>query len=91
MTYNGWTNYETWVLYTHLTNDEGLYHGAVQAAREGPEVLRERVLDTLDNLVAVAGDRVGSSDPVLSLLRDLMLTSLQNVSWGELAEALKEE
>ena len=91
MDYYGWSNYETWILYTHLTNSEQLYHGAAQAAQEGADTLRERVLDTLDNLLAMTGDRIGPTHPVLTLLRDLMLTSLQKVDWRELAEALEEE
>jgi hypothetical protein len=47
MTYNGWTNRETWALNLWLTNDQGLY-----------EMTRERVAEALKNATAPEGIRV---------------------------------
>jgi hypothetical protein len=47
MTYNGWTNRETWALNLWLTNDQGLY-----------EMTRERVAEALKNATVPEGIRV---------------------------------
>ena len=33
-TYNGWTNYETWLVNLYIGNDEGMYEQALDIARE---------------------------------------------------------
>lgn len=32
--YNGWKNYETWLMNLNLTNEEGLYHSIIELLKE---------------------------------------------------------
>lgn len=46
-TYNGWTNRETWALFLHLSNDQGLWSWAEEFARDyvgSAEVVRPYAL-----------------------------------------------
>ena len=36
--YNGYTNYETWLVCLNIDNDEGLYHDVRRAAKESKEL-----------------------------------------------------
>ena len=77
--YNGWTNYPTWLVYSWVTNDEGIQALYAELAREGFHVLRDAVRDHCFSHV-----------PEAELSTDLMLWALQHVNWQELTEALKD-
>ena len=79
MTYNGWTNYETWNVHLWLTNEPESYAAAQDAARTirpGPE-LRDLV-ETLYDL------------PQSGLAADLIGNALGDVNWAEIVAALTE-
>lgn len=76
--YNGWTNYETWVVNLHLTNCEFLYAKVTEIINHdleiAPDGLREFVVETVDNFAN-------------GLMADLLRHSLQNVNWNEIVES----
>jgi len=82
MTYNGWPNYETWAVYTHLTNTEALYHTAQEMARGGDEILKNYVEDLTNECI---GEGLGRL-----LVQDVVDSFLRQVDWRRLAEALLE-
>jgi hypothetical protein len=81
-TYNGWPSYETWLVYTWLTNDADTYAlvcAVVQeAARSGGwagEALNAFVEDNAPPVEAVG------------LHQDLLTAAYGHVDWDRLAEA----
>ena len=75
--YAGWPNWETWWVFTTLTNDEGLYAQALQVVwKHDAAALKEFVADILDV------ERMG-------LARALVEEALNRVSWFELWKDLR--
>lgn len=86
MTYNGWNNYETWLVNLWLTNDQGGderitemvndYHD--QGLADFSDALKEHV----EELVEIIGGEDIHSKP---LVGDLIGAALSEVDWYELA------
>lgn len=103
--YNGWTNYETWLVNLWITNDQGSYEVSQDMAREAWEerqasayataeqeakyVLAGKIKDWVEEMV---DHEVVSPS---GLVRDLVTGALGEVNWGEIAgswlEGVKEE
>lgn len=96
--YNGWTNYETWVTALWLDNDEGSQSywreiagecklAAPQASQveEGIWTIEQAARFTLADRLK---DEIGEGSPVqeASLYSDLMGAALQEVNWHEVAD-----
>ena len=82
--YNGWDNYETWLVNLWLTNDQGTY-----------ETMRELVAEYEHSYQAGDAIReyVEELNPLAdqaTLYTDLLNGALQAVNWREVAEAFKE-
>ena len=82
-TYNGWTNYETWVLNMWMSNDEGswdywLKEGMrVQDVSDLSKLMKEHYEEQLPKLEGFAAD--------------LLNAAMSEVNWYELAEHVDAE
>src|SRR3990170_4163504 len=97
MSYNGWTNYETWAVALWIDNDEGTHNErrdmAQQAVDNSPEdtnvpsiwtkeqAARYRLADSLKEWVNELMPDLGAS-----LASDLLSAALSEVDWNEIAE-----
>lgn len=84
-TYNGWSNYETWVVNLWLSNDQGTY-----------EYVRDLVKDSKADYNAVEALRewIEEVNPLLdeaSLFTDLLNAALSEVDWWEIVEHFRQD
>ena len=94
-TYNGWTNYETWLVKLWMDNSEGdqkYWTGEtaeVIAAREEFPVSRlaERIRNWLDEIIDFHNDSVGES----GLIADLLTGAIGAVNTFEIARHLLDD
>ncbi len=81
MSYNGWSNYETWCCKLWLDNDKGLY-----------DKIQEWVSNDQDEnkLSKKIGDLVYALCPdlPLSMFSDLLNSALNEIDFNEIAESL---
>ena len=98
--YNGWTNYETWLVKLWIDNDQGSQEHWLEAARgcaedaaaDAPWTKAERARFTLadelkDAYEDAAFDQVGTQ----GVFTDLLTGALGRVEWAEIAASLLEE
>jgi hypothetical protein len=86
--YNGWTNYETWLVNLWIDNSEGdqeYWHDRASwclkhQAEEGDAVheLRDTLRDEFD-------EKYDEQKPDSGLLADLLRAALSEVNWDEIA------
>ena len=80
MSYNGWSNYETWCVALWLGNDEGSYHTACELAQDYP--LGYSIRDWCEDMAPDLG---------ASMFSDLLNAALCKVDWIGVAESFKSE
>lgn len=78
MSYNGWTNWETWNVVLWIDNDEGLYNARLEAASDGftAESAEQFVRESLPDGTPEMDDTDGGYPAV---------------DWQEVAESWNEE
>ncbi len=100
MAYNGWSNYETWCVYTWITNDEATDHACRALASECAkhaqtfEQVQSQIWTTeqatrfslADRLKELVEDKNPLSEAA-SLYSDLLNAAISEVDWHELADA----
>lgn len=95
--YNGWTNYETWCINLWLSNEEGLYHQALELAQEviedqGTDSEALELAETFRNWVDdLCEDICPGSRSGASFVTDLLGAALSEVDWREIAGAWLED
>lgn len=89
-TYNGWCNYETWLVHLRLTNDQGPYFHWRERAKEiaeknDPKEGNRSALSRLaEEICDVIKEECASQKT--SLAADMMNAALGEVDWHEIAK-----
>lgn len=99
MTYNGWTNYETWVVALWLDNDEPTYRHWRERADEWRNADTTSDYWTQEesarfNLADELRESVNESNPLAddaNMYTDLLGAALSEVDWQEIAEHMLDE
>ena len=91
--YNGWTNYETWLVKLWMDNEQGSYsyfqEQAEQVLKDDPD---DEDNDRIRTLAAVIQESHEESLPKLEgFAADLMNAALSEVNWEEIAGSLLED
>jgi hypothetical protein len=76
--YNGWTNYETWLVSLWLDNEEGSYNAVRDMAREN-----DNARDLADALKSMHEEAMPETTGVFA---DLLNAAMSEVNWREIAE-----
>ncbi len=87
-TYNGWTNYETWLVNLWLTNEQG----AAETMQEFAAASRangEAEWELADTLKEWVDGMVDESVPDNGMVRDLVNAALGSVDWREIARSIE--
>jgi len=97
MSYNGWTNYETWLVNLWMDNEEGSYRGAQELARSALEDESDRddaVQSVAEHLKEEHESAAADAVPA-GVFSDLVGAALSEVDWreiaGHLVDAAEEE
>lgn len=102
--YNGWTNYETWVVNLWMDNEEGTHDYWREVAQEIHNDLEEPTnsMTKMDEAVYLLADRLKqdhedkkdslleNADLTASIWADLLGAALAETNWREIAEHLLE-
>ncbi len=97
--YNGWTNYETWVVNLWLTNDEDTYNRCRSLAQQCmEEAVADAVLSRKERacyqLSIELKEMLEDDNPLVSqasVYSDLLNAAISEVNWQEIADHLLEE
>ena len=102
--YNGWSNYETWLVKLWIDNDQGLYNTVQELAQEikgeAPTSYwvihwHRTKLEAAENMLADQLKEMIEEDNPLEdgagLYTDLMRSALSDVNWHEIAENILSE
>ena len=83
--YHGFTNYETWVIHNTIQNDAYLHAEYTQLVEEG--ITKDRLATRIKNHYMYCESVEELNNPH----RDLLIGSLQEVNWKEIAEGFIED
>lgn len=77
--YNGWTNYETWLVNVWVGNDEGLYQVMLDLCRDAQNEYEagKAMREYIDEMLEV---------PESGLKADLLNAAISACNWEEIAE-----
>lgn len=93
MSYNGWTNYETWAVALWIDNEEPSYRQRVDMASEAVEEHEGNKEEAATLLSRQLKDWLEEMQPDLggTLWGDLLNAAMSEVNWYEIAESWVEE
>lgn len=92
MSYNGWTNYETWLVNLHISNEQGEQDYwnerasfAMTHSDPSNDYLDARC-ELADTLRDAFLEKYDEQKPDNTILADLLRAALSEVNWHELAQ-----
>ena len=86
MTYNGWTNYETWLVNLWLDEEDSKAELWDQVDMTQADAVRELATVIEDSVI----DRVDEMGIENGMVRDLIGSALSEVNWDEIARSMVE-
>lgn len=99
--YNGWTNYETWLVNLWMTNEENTQKFFQRAAEDHYESVEENdIFCKFDRAYLDFAEYIKESHmevtyemnfPIEGVMRDLLNAALSRVDWDEIAKGWMEE
>ena len=94
--YNGWTNYETWVVKLHLDNDKLMSDtvNALAGSERDAYALGNKIKEWIDSMDPFSGDDVKRATRRMygsSLWADLLNASMKEVNFTEIAQSLMDD
>lgn len=101
-TYNGWTNYETWVCKLWIDNDQGSQEywaevaqdccaAATEAAsdpNDGDDMRSEAISAVAERLQSEHDDAQGAQVGVTGVFVDLLNAAMGRIDWHDIAESM---
>jgi hypothetical protein len=93
-TYNGYANYETWLVAVWIDNDQGNIDYWLDVARHHYDIAEDRkyftkkeeaIISFSEDMKEWYGDHVPDSDDIGGLWTDMIHAALGSVDWHELA------
>lgn len=99
--YNGWTNYETWLVKLWIDNDQGTHNYWQDRTREiHDSALPDRTFTQTENAALELADELKheheeiatqSGVPTTGFVADLFNAAMSEVNWHEIATSLIED
>jgi len=86
MAYNGWTNYETWLVNLWLDEEDSKAELWDQVDMTQADAVRELATVIEDSVI----DRVDEMGIENGMVRDLIGSALSEVNWDEIARSMVE-
>ncbi len=91
--YNGWTNYETWVVALWMDNERGTHDYWLSVAAEissdnSPEFIQDRTQQRITLSERLKDEHEESLPEVEGFAADLLNAAMSEVDWFEIAEHL---
>jgi hypothetical protein len=88
MSYNGYTNFETWCVVTHLSNDEEILN-TIQSLIRGKSDYEAK--NTIELFIEERACVYEKDDPISLLITDLFEAAFQQVEFVTVAQNLRAE
>ena len=85
--YNGWTNYETWLVSVWIDNEQHFLEGLKEVANKKTKFEFEKD----DEIKDIIEDYVMGSNPKATLRMDLINSALSRVNWREITNSYKKD
>ena len=85
MSYHGWTNYETWLVWINEQGDQEYWEEQAAECLEGQEWSVEDATDRLEDLIKDWYGEARAACKTPGVFGDLLQSALSEVNWRELA------